>query len=441
MAKTYWERLLIAIGVLMYLFVFPHGIHGDAHPRYEALVSFLETGKLSPIPYSYVHPLFSAPLFFLGKILKDSYWWVSRFNAFLFLGTVWYAAHFCRLHLKWDAALVRRLVLMLLAATMFPKHVTDYYPEVFSACFVLLAILFHLENKAWLAIIALSLSVWNVIGTAPAGAAVLAYFAFRTKQWRYLAALPLLALGFLLENFFKFGDFYPHAYLNMQYAGRTKSILPYAGVSTFGYPYLFGWLSILFSFGRGLIFFTPGLLALLWSAIWKKRDLLASLIVAGSAYFLGLMLVYGKFWAWYGGWFWGPRYFLFCSLLAVFALIALERVESASLLRRVFCFFALALSLWVACQGVLFGQDFLEDCYVNGLEREFFCHYVPEYSPLWRFFTVLPPIRGRKIAYLVYFCLVAATLLAGPGRALLQEMKIRLADALRKLLPLSEWRF
>ena len=39
-----------------------------------------------------------------------------------------------------------------------------------------------------------------------------------------------------------------------------KTIMPYSGRPGFSYPFLFGLLSILFSFGNGLLFFTPGLL-------------------------------------------------------------------------------------------------------------------------------------------------------------------------------------
>lgn len=423
----------------MYLLSFSHGIHGDAGVRYQSLLETLRTGHLAPMVYSYVHPFLSAPLLLLGHIFKDGYWWVSRFNAFVALWMIYALWREAREWKDWGADGARVLVLLLLGATMLPKHVTDYYAEVFSACAAVAAVLFFQRQRSWLAILALSLSVWNVVATIFGGAFLLAFFSFRSKKLRYLLALPLLPLGFLVENYLKYGDFYPTAYMAMQ--NGPKTMLPYAMGPGFSYPLFFGLLNVFFSFGRGLIFFTPGLLALFHPSLWKKEDRANELLWASAAYLAGVVILYAKFWAWHGGAFWGPRYFLFASFLAALALAKLGRERELSLPWRIYWLVAVALSCWVACQGVFYGTDFLEDCYSRGHELEFVCFYVPEYSVLWRYFIVLPPLVGRRVTFLAFFLLVGGTLLWLPAGQLLRDLRGRLQAWWQNLGPGAGWRF
>ena len=438
--RSHWEKFLLVLGAAVYLFMFPHGIHGDAEVRYRFLLELLGTGKLPPMVYSYVHPLVSAPLLALGSLYKDGFWWVSRFNTFVFLGTLLVAARVFRIRYGWSPERVRLALLLLLGATMFPKHSTDYYAEVFSCCLAFLAILAFQNGRSFLAVAALCLSVWNVIATVAGAGLLLMFFALRARRWRYLAALPLLPAGFLLENWLKYGEAYPTAYLAMQQGPFT--ILPYAMGPGFSYPLFFGLLNNLFSFGRGLLWFTPGLLLLFHPALRREpaRRPHAELFLLGLAYLAGLLLVYSKFWAWHGGAFWGPRYLLFASLLAALALACFRWEEAIPAPWRALWVCLILASAWVACQGVMYGTDFLEPCYTRGHELEFACHYVPQFSVLWRYFTVLPPLEGRRVGFLVYFLLVAGTVLWRPVTQLTAELLAALRRSLIDLADLSKWR-
>lgn len=421
--------------------MFPHGIHGDAEVRYRSLLEFLSSGQLSPMVYSYVHPLVSAPLLFLGNLYKDGFWWVSRFNTFLFLGTLLVAARVFRLRYGWSPPRVRLALLLLLGATMFPKHSTDYYAEVFCSCLVFLGILAFQSGRSVLALAAICLSTWNVVATIGGSGLLLVFFALRSRRWRYLAALPLLPAGFLLENWLKYGEAYPTAYLAMQQGPFT--IVPYAMGPGFSYPLFFGLLNNLFSFGRGLLWFTPGLLLLFHPSLRRDpaRRPQAELFLLGLAYLAGLLVVYSKFWAWHAGAFWGPRYLLFASLLAALALACFrgEEEKATAPWRGLWAVLTLA-SLWVACQGVMYGTDFLEPCYSRGHELEFACHYVPQFSVLWRYFTVLPPLEGRRVGFLVYFLLVAGTVLWAPARELVGELLAWLRRSFAEYADFSKWR-
>jgi hypothetical protein len=277
-----------------------------------------------------------------------------------------------------------------------------------------------------------------VVATIFGGAALLLYFAIRSRRWRYLASLPLLPAGFLMENYVKYGEFYPTAYMAMQVG--PHSMLPYAMGPGFSYPLFFGVLNVLFSFGRGIFFFAPGLLFLFYGPFWRGDSKERDWIRAGTLYLAGITLVYAKFWAWPGGAFWGPRYFLFASILAAVALAAAAR-EKLSSAWRVAWICAVGVSCWVGCQGVLFGTDFLEDCFKNqSHELEFVCYYVPEYSVLWRTFIVAPHITGRRQAYLAFFVLLLLTLVAKPLAGLACELSARLARAWRESGPAAGWR-
>ena len=77
------------------------------------------------------------------------------------------------------------------------------------------------------------------------------------RQLRNLI-LPVAAVGLILmENTVRHGS--PMATGYIQEYG-FKTVMPYSGLPGFSYPFLFGLISILFSFGKGLVWYFPGLL-------------------------------------------------------------------------------------------------------------------------------------------------------------------------------------
>lgn len=429
--RTEW--FLIGLGVVFYLFLFPHSIGGDGSSRFEALLALLNKGEIRPMLYSYVHPLVSAPLYYLGELVKTPFWWVSRFNTFVFLLTAWALWRFFRR--EWSAPQSRLFLLLLFCASMFPKHITDFYSEVFCACLAALAIACFIGRRFWPGALLLCLSVWNSPGSLLAGAGILFFFSWRERRWRYAAALFPMVAGLFLENFLKYGTIFPDAYLS---ALGHKGFLPYSEGPGFSYPLFFGLLSVFFSYGKGLLFYTPGLLSLFFPEVFRGRA--GEFLRAGLFYLAGLVLVYARWWAWHGDFFWGPRFYLFASLWAPVALAALWPYIWENKPRLFFWVAVTALSLWVGCQGVLYGQDFLEACNNPDVNLGFMCHYVPEYSPLWRPFVVWPIPFGRKIAYLTYFLIVFGWVLSGPGVRAGQIIYHWAKMELRRLLNLREWK-
>ncbi len=79
------------------------------------------------------------------------------------------------------------------------------------------------------------------------------------------------------------------------------------------------------------------------------------------AHLLGLVITYASWWAWYGGWFWGPRLLLFASLPACWQLAhCCEQIHRLSLRGKVATLSCVLLSVWVAISGYVFDMRGLE---------------------------------------------------------------------------------
>ena len=84
-----------------------------------------------------------------------------------------------------------------------------------------------------------------------------------------------------------------------------------------------------------------------------------------------LVLVYAHWWAWYGGWIWGPRFLLFASIPPPFSLAVRLHYWNDSLIGNLVTLLAFALSVWVGINGAVFGQQALGICVVQNYSFEF----------------------------------------------------------------------
>src|SRR3981081_3116399 len=82
--QAIFETGLIVAGVLALLLLLPHRLYADGYDRFQGISELLEHGKLSNMRYSLVGPLFSSPLWLIGKVYKTAEWWCERYNLFLF---------------------------------------------------------------------------------------------------------------------------------------------------------------------------------------------------------------------------------------------------------------------------------------------------------------------------------------------------------------------
>jgi hypothetical protein len=434
------ETGFIVAGLLALLLLLPHQLNADGLYRFQGLSELLEQGKLSNMRYSIVGPMFSIPFWLLGKVYQTSAWWCERYNLVLFAVSL--LVMYWLLKDRIDRRLIRKFFLILLAASMFAAHLSYYFGEVFTSLCVaigILAVVIGYAIPGWIAII---LGVVNTPASIIGLALVVVKRIVDTRRWRYI--LALLAAGCLIiaESWIRRGGPFVTGYEGV--AGY-RTVMPYSGLPGFSYPFFFGLLSILFSFGKGLIFFTPGLLLPVRKTLLKiqpyiKLDLFA-IYILWLCFLVGLILVYAKWWAWYGGAFWGPRFFLFASIPASFALATRLQYRSTSLLLNLFTLLVLLLSFWVGIDGAVFGQKALGICMANNYAMEALCFYTPEFSVLWHPFVVAIPLDKREIVYVV-FSVMVFIYLAIPLCGEVVRQTLEKADLFRKEhLNLESWRF
>ncbi len=378
------ETGLIIIGLLANLTLLPHAIASDGARRYVALAQLLSGKGLSSMKYSLIGPIFAAPLWFMGRLFAQPAVWVEGFNTIIFaLGLL---AFYLLMRPYVDGRLLRTFLLLLTLASMFPYHLTQFYGEVFTAVLVavgLAATTLH-RRRALGGLTLVAVGVANTPAVIVGMALALAKHIWDTRRLRYgLALVAALAL-IIGESWLRRGSVANDGY---QHDNGGHTLMPFAGIPGFSYPMLLGLLAILFSFGKGLLFFTPGLFLPMRrriAGIWGEKSPMWAMYSLWLAFVAGLILVYSKWWAWYGGWFWGPRFFLFACIPASFALALWTQRPSRRLSLNLVALGVLALSLWVSIDGAVFNQAGLRVCTNNDYLLEAYCHFTPDYSALWR---------------------------------------------------------
>lgn len=403
------EVVLLLGGYALLFAYLPHGLVGDDFKRFTDIELLLHHGKLTGTPFSLVMPLLSSPFLLLGEVVRTPDWWAARFNTIVVgLGLV-VAYRLLRGHL--EGALLRRIFLILLFGSFLTNRLRDYNAEVFTATMVALGLILLIVNRrplaGWAAI---------VIGTVNTPATIVAVTllalaeAWRTRRLRHLAAPGAAAVLIMIEAWVRRGG--PLSSGQEGYLG-VKTILTYSGQRGFSYPFVLGALSILVSFGRGIVFFIPGLLL---GLARRTRTLLGPfrrLVALMALYVGGLIVIYAKWWAWYGGLSWGPRFFVFAALPA--SILIAVRIDDAgrSALADAVTLIVLVLSAWVAFAGATADLSDLDFCVSDRFAHEAFCWYVPEYSSLWRPFVHFPELTRSK-AFVAAWCVLVFGYLATP---------------------------
>jgi hypothetical protein len=409
---AWFETALIALGLLGIMFLLPHNFGGDGVVRFNALSEMLNHGKKPTIIYSMVGPFFSIPFWFLGKIYQTPSWWVSRYNVFVF--TAGLLATYWLLKDRIERSLIRKFFLLLIVASMFSNHLQYYYGEVFTAIFVAvgcIAIVVGPELAGWCVII---LGVVNTPATLIGLILLDVKHMFETRRVRYALMVVITVALIMLESWIRLGSPFNTGYINTR---GFRTIMPYSGRPGFSNPFFFGLISLLFSFGKGIFFFAPGLLLPIRKTlhkVWEATTVnLFAIYTLWMSFLIGLLLVYSSWWAWHGAWFWGPRFLLIASIPASFALAVRLQWRDTSLLVNILSIVVLCLSIWVGINGAVYGDTNLKPfCKsYNAYFETPLCYYTPEFSVLWYPFVVYQPLNHKQLLYLLYSLFVGVYLL------------------------------
>lgn len=423
LSRAALETALIVVVLLGDQFLMPHAIYGDGMRRYNELDALLGHGQISGDKYSLIGPLFSAPLWYLGQLYRGPDWWESHYNLALF--ALGFLAIYWILKNRVDHGLIRKFLLVLGALSMFPIPLTTYYGETFTALLVGIGLLAAVFGPALWGWIAVAIGVANTPATLLGlGFAALLRIIERRRLRYALAVVAALAL-IELEDLIRF-----HSISNTRYEPG------------FTFPILIGILAILFSFGKGLIFFAPGLLLPIKNWLLpggeSERKLWRTHLL-WLAFLAGMILVYANWYDWSGDWFWGPRFFLFASLPASLAIAIRLRRLSASLLANLATLGALVLATWVTISSVLF--DLYAVANACGTLQNYSpdCNFQPQTSALW--YPLLSPHFNPGVKPIAFslICFVVFAYLATP---LVATIARQTWDVLRRagLTSFADWR-
>jgi len=411
------ETSLIVLGLLAIFCLLPRDMKGDGLLRYQAVLGLVLNHRIPDSRYSLIGPIFALPLVWLGRKLGDPIAWALTYNQILC--ALSFLVSFLLLRQHMQRALLRKWYLLLIIASMLTAHLAFFYGEVFTALTVGFGLLIAYRPFAalpgWLLV---ALGVAN--SPAAVGGLVLLLLkrVVDSKRLRYILVVGAALIFMGLNNWLQHGN--P---LNPGYGDDVgfKTVMPYSGLPGFSYPLFFGLLSLLLSFGKGLFFFAPGLLLPIRKTLQSHHRENAlplwQIYMLWIAFLTGLVLVYAHWWGWYGGVFWGPRFFLFAAIPASFALaVRLLHYTEASLAINILTLVVFLLSVWVCLDGAIYQwstslfSTMPAVCTQNHFNLEMLCYYTPEFSALWLPFVQHPPLDAAQILFLLYVVLVAGYL-------------------------------
>ena len=398
--KAYVEGVLIIAGWLVLYLAQDRTLGADGLARYQALRQLLEQHQMPDTIYSLIGPLFATPLWMLGNVAGDVEGWLRAYNVVIFgLGLL---ITWLMLRDRMDRDLLRRFLLLLVAGSMIAPHVNNFYGETFTMLGVGLGILAacaRYSKTGWAFVV---LGAANTPASLVGLGLVSAYETLRAKRLRFL--LPLAIAGVLVLGEIALRRGFASEYTNNVVIAKT--VMPYSGLDGFSYPFFFGVLAILFSFGKGLVFYLPGLLLPVRKRLREMHDParvdLYRAYVLWMLFLAGLVIAYASWWSWYGGDWWGPRFFLIGILPASLALAVALSYERASWLANLATLGVLALSLWIGADSLVLGTYWPGQCFVNYYQYAFLCHFTPEFSSLWYPFVNSPSYDPRLWLFAYY---------------------------------------
>jgi tetratricopeptide (TPR) repeat protein len=160
---------------------------------------------------------------------------------------------------------------------------------------------------------------------------------YRSSARSFLAGSIAPFLAILADNYFHSGSIFKTGY-QPQALLFTRTWLP-------------GFLGLLVSPSRGLLFYSPFLVFSVWGfgSSWSKKELTLWRVLGVACF--AVLIFYSCYEAWCGGWCFGPRYLADIMPLLILGIVpVINKLDSSFLLRRVFIL-AVAYSILVHALG------------------------------------------------------------------------------------------
>lgn len=358
-----WYAAFVLSIVFLIIFFSDKGhISGDGDVRWNALANLMEAGQLTADKYSLVQPLIAVPLYLIGDLwgriegqfqqeiappdreaqrllrIKKV---VRRFNKIVIWGiAIWWYFLLQRLYLFTARQAAWGTIFLLFGSFLIP-YARDFYSECLwtALSFVSLSLI----SRSW------QQASHTLRGTAR-GTLIVCSAIIIPLNPVLLFVLAGLTMSLIVRNVWQYIQQrgitgYLNAYLTpdvtalliAMVAGSvlclTENTVRRGHPLNFGYagegfnmPFWYGLAGHLFSPTRGILFFIPTFfcgVVLLSERFLKgapQNFIILSLVYSGL-----LVLVYSTWWAWHGGLYWGPRFFLPLSVFGILYWILLVK--------------------------------------------------------------------------------------------------------------------
>jgi len=333
--------------------------------------------------YSVIIPLMAVPVYILPVILRmpvngATVDMLSKLSASLFASLSVLVLYFTLLRLtKKKTAVFGALSYAFLTSTwsIASQGLWKNCPVELFLTIAIYLLVRGIEDEKYAAYSAIPLGLMTICSqNSIVIAAVLSIYMLYSHRKRFtvflLILLPLILLQ-VVYNFYLFGHLLGGEFdLQMNH---TVALYRLQGKGVFSAPLLEGIAGLLFNPSRGLIVYSPVLIFAfmgIFTSFREKKDALFRFLGLTVVVFIVYM---GKFYAWWGGHCFGPRYFTdIMPILVIFMVFSMDRIKKKGVTRAVLA--ALVVySLLVQIMGVFIYPDgwnnILEDD--KGFHREY----------------------------------------------------------------------
>ena len=414
----WWYLGLLAVGFALYATVPNYQPGTDGVERLKFLVELEASHRITSCKYSALMPLSASAAIWLDHWL-DGTWFILHHNLFLLAIGLWAVWKLLRRQ-GWSIPATGNFCLLVMCGGLFGDAIRHFYGENFTALLVAIGSLWLAGGSVW-GNLCLVIGVANIPATLLAYGLILLRRIWEKRSWRPLLWLLLLGAVLLADHLLRHGFTLTTGYEDD--VGQ-KTFMPYSGLSGFSYPFFLGVLGILFSFGKGLLFFFPAL-ALWLEPRWRGKGNSRELLNCWLLFVAGMILVYAKWWSWYGGWSFGPRFFLFAGFpSALLMLNAIHEAPQNSWRQNLLVVFIIFWQCYVGFCAVHYGMDGIQFLKDDHFAYESFNHYIPEFTVLFNSWRTLPrALPACSLA--VFHLLVAGTVTAPIFPILLRQIRER----------------
>lgn len=324
--KTQWYIFLLFISIA-FLFFSRYYTWSDGEPRYQFTRSLVEPNVLAQkITYGPTQSVLAVPFYLIGKYWSGLFGTeldITTRNSVKILVVIAYSA-ICLYILKSLIFFGTSRLISFISALIFSltsmalPYASSFFSELLSGALLLITIYYSITYAdsskisrliiAQFALLLLALNNFLFILCIPI---LYLYLLSKSRNRHKIAASAFFltavisSLLIFLYNYWRYHDIF-----NFGYAGNSGyPTIIYNGKPGFSGNILVGLYGFLFSSGKSIFIYNPSLLLFFacYSRFLKERRKEFILFIAIFTIFT---IIYAKWWAWYGGICWGPRFLL-----------------------------------------------------------------------------------------------------------------------------------